>query len=159
MDTASTIMGLGLLILFMAPVGYLVYNQSIKDKKRAKKMMFLALQKGFNLDEIENINGLSLGLDKANKKFVLLRSGGEAKLQVIDLEKIIKIDLHKTDEDGHPTMMMDEVREISLQVKTGDGTVKKVIFYAEEEDPVTQKVERLDNALKWQKHLQKYSGS
>lgn len=159
MDTASTIMGLGLLILFIAPVGYLVYNQSIKDKKRAKKMMFLALQKGFNLDEIENINGLSLGLDKTNKKFVLLRSGSEAKLQVIDLEKIIKIDLLKTDEDGHPTMMMDEVREISLQVKTSDGTVKKVIFYAEEEDPVTQKVERLDNALKWQKHLQKYSRS
>lgn len=159
MDTASTLMGLGLLILFIAPVGYLVYTQSFQEKKRAQKMAFLALQKGYKLDETENINGLSLGLDKTNKKFILLKSGNEAKLQVMDLEKISKIDLLKTDEDGLSSTVVDEIREISLQMKGGDGSVKKLIFYAEEEDPVTQKAERLDNATKWQKILQKYSHS
>jgi len=159
MDTASTLMGLGLLILFMAPVGYLVYTQSFQEKKRMKKMAFLALQKGYHLDETENINGLSLGLDRTAKKFIILKSGSEAKLQVMGLEKVSKIELLKTDEDGHFTSIMDEVREVSLQVKNSDGSVKKVVFYAEEEDPVTQKIERLDNAIKWQKNLQKYTQS
>lgn len=159
MDTASTLMGLGLLILFVAPVGYLVYSQSYQEKKRVKKLSFLAHQKGFALDEIENINGLSLGLDKTAKKFILLKSGSEAKLQVMDLEKISKIEISKTDEDGHPTIILDEVREISLQMKKSDGSTKKLIFYAEEEDPITQKSERLENALKWQKVLRKYSES
>lgn len=159
MDTASTLMGLGLLILFIAPVGYLVYSQSFQEKKRAKKMAFLAHQQGYNLDEIENISGLSLGLDKTAKKFFLLRTGSEAKLQIIELKEVLKIDLSKTDEDGVSTSIMDEIREISLQVKNSDGTLKKLVFYAEEEDPVTQKQERLNNAIKWQKHLQKYSRS
>ncbi|WP_029036303.1 hypothetical protein [Salinimicrobium xinjiangense] len=158
MDTASTLMGLGLLILFVAPVGYLVYTQSLQEKKRAKKMAFLAHQQGYSLDETKNINGLSLGLDKTAKKFFLLRTGSGAKLQVIDLEEVSKIDLTKTDEDGISTSLMDEVREIALQMRNADGTVKKkIVFYAEEEDPVTQKTERLDNAIKWQKILQKYS--
>lgn len=158
MDTASTLMGLGLLILFVAPVGYLVYTQSFQEKKRAKKMALLVHQQGYSLDEIENINGLSLGLDKTVRKFFLLRTGSDAKLQVIELEEVSKIELLKIDEDGVSTSIMDEVREISLQVKNNDGTVKKkIIFYAEEEDPVTQKTERLDNAIKWQKILQKYS--
>lgn len=159
MDIASTLMGLGLLILFIAPVGYLVYTQSFQEKKRAKKLEFMALQKGFKLDETENINGLSLGLDKTAKKFILLKSGNEAKLQIMDLEEVSKIELIKTDEDGIPTSILDEVREISLQVKSNNSAVKKLIFYAEEEDPVTQKAERLDNAMKWQKYLHKYSHS
>lgn len=157
MDTASTLMGLGLLILFVAPVGYLVYTQSFQEKKRAKRMAFLVHQQGYSLDETENINGLSLGLDKKAKKFFLLRTGSDAKLQVIELEEVSKIELLKTDEDGNSTSGMDEIREISLQVKNRNGVIKKLFFYAEEEDPVTQKVERLDNAIKWQKILQKYS--
>lgn len=159
MDSASTLMGLGLLILFVAPVGYLVYTQSSQEKKRAKKLAFLTLQQGYTLDETENITGLSLGLDKTGKKFFLLKSGNEAKLQIMDLEQVSKIELLKTDEDGHDTSIMDEVREISLQVKSKDKATKKLIFYAEEEDPVTQKIERLNNTIKWQKILQQYSGS
>lgn len=153
MDTASTLMGLGLLILFIAPVGYLLFDQAFKEKKRAKRLAFLALQKGYNLDEIENITGLSLGLDKSKKTFLLLKTAREAKLQVIELDKVAGIDLHKVNEDGHATASLDEVREISLQVKNEDGSLKKIIFYAEEEDPVTQKSERLENAMKWQKNL------
>ncbi|WP_029034361.1 hypothetical protein [Salinimicrobium terrae] len=159
MDTASTLMGLGLLLLFIAPVGFLVYTQSTKDKKRAKKLAFLAGEKGYKLDETESVLGLSLALDKTAKKFILLRSGEEAKLQVIDLKNILKIKLHKADEDGKMTSSLDEMREISLVVITKDHSEKKLIFYAEEEDPVTQKAERLDRAIYWGKTLQKYSHS
>lgn len=154
MDTASTLMGLGLLILFVAPVGYLLYDQSLKDKKRAKRLAFLTLKKGFKLDESDNITGLSIGLDKGAGKFFFLKSASDAKLQILDLQKVKKIDLLKTDEDGKSISNLDEVREISLQVKNEDDSVKKIIFYAEEEDPVTLKTERFDNALKWQKNLQ-----
>ncbi|NJY61560.1 hypothetical protein HC174_02155 [Salinimicrobium sp. CDJ15-81-2] len=154
MDTASTLMGLGLLILFVAPVGYLIYDQSLKDKKRAKKLAFLTLKKGFKLDESDNITGLSIGLDRRAGKFFLLKSANDAKLQILDLQKVTKIELVKTDEDGKLISNMDEVREISLQVRNNDKSVKKIIFYAEEEDPVTSKTERFDNALKWQKNLQ-----
>ena len=153
METASTLMGLGLLILFIAPVGYLLYDQSIKDKKRGKRMALLAQQKGFNLDVTENITGLSIGLDKNAGKFLFLKSGDDSRLQVIDLEKVKKIELVKADEDGKLNNNFDEIREISLQLNNSDASVKKIIFYAEEEDPVTQKIERYDNALKWQEIL------
>lgn len=154
MDTASTLLGVGLLILFIAPVGYLLYSQSFQEKKRAKKLEFIALQKGYKLDETENINGLSMGLDKTARKFILLKSGGDAKLQVMELDNVSGIDLLKTNEDGAATSILDEIREIALQVKSTDTATKKLIFYAEEEDPVTQKEGRLDNAIKWQKILQ-----
>lgn len=154
MDTASTLMGLGLLILFIAPVGYILYDQSLKEKKRAKRLAFLALKQGYTIDETANINGLSLALDKKAGKFLLLKSGGDAKLQEVDLHSVSRIELAKVDEDGHSTGVLDEMREISLQLKTKENTAKKVIFYAEEEDPVTQKIERLENAIKWQKILQ-----
>ncbi len=153
METASTLMGLGLFILFIAPVGYVLYDQSLKEKKRAKKLALLTHQQGLSLDETENIRGLSLGLDRKSKKFILLKSGDKAKLQIIDLEKVRNIELSKTDEDGRIISSLDEVREISLKVKSKDETINKIIFYAEEEDPVTQKDERLANALKWESIL------
>ena len=157
MDTASTLMGLGLLLMFVAPVGFMVYNQANKEKKRTKKLAFLTGQHGFTLDETDNVQGLSLAIDKSAGKFILLRSGEEAKLQVIDLGSITKIELVKTDEDGQSTSSLDEIREIALLIKGKDNADKKLIFYAEEEDPVTQKTERMNKAIKWQKALQKYS--
>ncbi|MCX2839494.1 hypothetical protein OQ279_15205 [Salinimicrobium sp. MT39] len=159
MDTASTLMGLGLLILFIAPVGYLVYNQSHKEKKRAKKMAFLASKKGYNLDETENTHGLSIGLDKTAGKFLLLRSAEKADLQEIDLKDLMKIEIIKIDEDEKNTQALDEIREISLLLKSKSNEDKRLIFYAEEEDPVTEKNNRLDRAIKWQKALQKYCKS
>lgn len=159
MDTASTLMGLGLLLLFVAPVGFLVYNQANKEKKRAKKLAFLAGQQGYKLDETESVHGLSLALDKTAHKFILLRSGEHAKLQVVDLNDITKLELKKSDEDGKPTSSIDEMREIALVAKIRDASDKKLLFYAEEEDPVTEKAERLDRAIKWQKTLQKFSKS
>lgn len=152
-------MGLGLLFLFIAPVGYLVYNQSHKEKKRAEKMAFLAKQKGYNLDETENTNGLSLGLDRTVGKFLMLRTGEKAKLQEIDLKDLLKIELIKADEDGKNTNSLDEIREISLLIKSKSNEDKKLSFYEEEEDPVTEKTERLDRSIKWQKTLQKYCQS
>ena len=159
MDTASTLMGLGLLLLFVAPVGFLVYNQSHKEKKRMKKMAFLAGQKGYSLDEVEHINGLSLALDKKAGKSILLRSGQDEQLQVLDLRNVAKVDLVKTDEDGKAVSALDEVREIFLLVKSKDHSDKKLIFYAEEDDPVTEKAERLNKAMNWQKRLQQFSKS
>lgn len=155
MDTASTLMGLGLLLSFVAPVGFMVYNQANKEKKRAKKLAFLAGQAGLGLDEIEHLNGLSLALDKQSKKFVMLRSGEASKLQVIELHSLSKVDLIKTDEDGTAISSLDEIREIALLIKSKNVPDKRLVFYAEEEDPVTQKSERLDRAIKWQNILQK----
>ncbi|WP_324720278.1 hypothetical protein [Salinimicrobium sp. HB62] len=157
MDIASTLMGLGLLLMFVAPVGFMVYNQANKEKKRTKKLAFLAGKNGYRLDETENLQGLSLALDRSARKFFLLRSGDKAELQTLDLSNITKIDLLKVDEDGHNTSSLDEIREIALVIKGVDHPDKKLIFYAEEEDPVTQKTERLDKAIKWQKSLQKHS--
>lgn len=152
MDTASTLLGLGLFLVFIAPVGYLLYNQSFEEKKRAKRLFILAQRQGYILDESENILGLSLGLDKTKKKFLLLKSGNKADLQVIDLEDVKKIEVCRTDEDGQSTSILDEIREISLELKRA-SEIKKLTFYAEQEDPVTRKEERLQNAYKWHKVL------
>jgi hypothetical protein len=143
--------------MFVAPVGFMVYNQANKEKKRIKKLAFLAGQAGFSLNETENIGDLSLAIDNSSKMFIILHSGKKANLQVIELSGIKKVELLRSDEDGKSMATLDDIREISLLIQNKESADKRLKFYAEEDDPVTQKSDRLEQAQKWQKILQQHS--
>lgn len=153
MDTASVLMGLGLLILFIAPVGYLVYNQSSKTKKRAQKMTLLALEEGYTLNDSETLKNYSLGIDNSAQKFLVLRNWKNEKLQSYNFQEIQAVTLVKVNEDSTPVSALDEVRIIALNIKFKDGKEEKVTFYTSEENAVTQKSEFLEKAVKWEKML------
>lgn len=151
MDTASVLMGVGLLLLFIAPVGYLVYNQNAKNKKQAKKMAFLATNKGFTLSDSINLRKHSLGIDQAAKKFLLLRNWKNEALQIYDFSDLQAVTMAKVNEDEASVNAVDEVRIIYLKIKLKNGAEEKVTFYTSEEDAVTQKSDLLNEAVKWEK--------
>lgn len=148
MDTASTLMGLGLMFIFMAPIGFLLFNQSFEAKKSAKKMAFLAAQHKLKLDEIDSISGISIGMDRNSRRILFL---GSEKSVVVDPKKYGEVVLIKTDDEGQLISDLDRTRKISLQFNGKNGTTEQLVFYSEEKDPVTQKSDRLELALKWKK--------
>ena len=135
----------------MAPIGFLLFNQSFEAKKSAKKLAFLATQQNLRLDETDSVSGISIGIDRTAGKILFVGSG---KSVVIDLKTHATVALMKIDEDGEVLSDLDKVRKILLQFNGKSGNSRQLIFYSEEEDPVTQKNERLQIAEKWRESVQ-----
>lgn len=149
MDTTSAVMGLGLLFLFVAPIGYLLYGQSSKDKKRTKKLAFISAKKGLNLTETEHLDDLSLGFDPKSNVFLIYQLHHEHP-KIINVDQITAVELLKVDDVGKKVENLDDVREIFLHVRLTSGASEDIVFYTEEDNAVTQKEGRFKKAGKWQ---------
>ncbi|MFD2517435.1 hypothetical protein [Salinimicrobium flavum] len=150
MDTGSTLLGIGLLLLFITPIGYLIYNQSMQEKKTAKQMRITAANVGMNLSQLDLLPLLALGLDKTAEKLLVLTPENK-KTHLIDLHKVTSAEVVKKYHLNHTTTLLDDVEEISLTLKNGKEPYEKVIFYREGKNAVTEKEKLLQTAIKWQK--------
>jgi hypothetical protein len=151
MDTASALMGLGLLFLFMAPIGYILTNQLIQEKKRKKALFDTAAKLQLKLLEQDFLSDLSLGLDSQAQKLLFVFAGKKKAPQVVDLKYITRCDLFQTNEENRNSSVIDDIREVYLEL-TEKGASRNLPFYSEEEHPVTEKEIRIQVAQKWQ-HL------
>lgn len=151
MDTSSTLMGLGLLFIFMAPIGYLLVDQSQQEKKRKKAILQTAAKQQLNLSDCDFLPDLSLGLDEQAQKLLIVYFGKKHKPEVIDLSDIKRCELGKKYQDDRVSSAIDDVRQVHLQL-TEKGASKTLIFYSEKDHPVTEKEMRMQMAQKWQ-HL------
>lgn len=88
MDTASASIGIILMILFVGPVAYIIWQQSAKDRKRLQQLKMMEKQYNLNFDQVELSPSLLLGLDSAAKKLVVITTSGDLEQQVIDLTTI-----------------------------------------------------------------------
>lgn len=88
MDTSATLMGLGLLMAFIAPIGYLVIDQSRREKARKKKLFTAAAGLNLQISETYIVNGLSLGLDQQQRKLLVLESSNSYEPKMINLDRL-----------------------------------------------------------------------
>ncbi len=149
MDTASTLMGLGLLFVFMAPIGYILVDQSVQEKKRKKAILETAAKLQLNLTEHDFLPDLSLGLDDQAQKLLLVHFGKKKKAQVIDLKETVRCLLGKKYQDDKISSAIDDVREVHLRLDQKTSS-EVVMFYSEDLHPVTEKEMRMQMAQKWQ---------
>lgn len=153
MDTTTTLMGLGLLMAFLTPVGYLLIGQKISLRKKEKAIRKIATQHNLLLTEIDFLPDLAIGIDMDKRKFLSVPHSKKARVKLIDLGLIQNCEVSKEYNKNSASLNLDEVREITLKINLKNHPAEQVIFYREEDHPVTEKEMRLAKAGKWKKIL------
>lgn len=153
MDFTTTLMGVGLLMAFLAPVGYLLAEQKISLKKKEKAIQNIAKEHQLVLTEIDFLPDLALGIDMDKKRFLSVPHSKKALVKLIDLGLIQKCEVSKKYYNDKVSAILDDVREITLKISLKEGPSEQILFYCSEDHPVTEKELRLTKAGKWQKIL------
>ncbi|HSI71052.1 MAG TPA: hypothetical protein VK941_12525 [Gillisia sp.] len=150
MDTASAVIGIILMILFVGPVAYVIWQQAAKDRKKLQQLKIVEQQNGLHLDQVELTPSLLLGLDSANKKLVVVNSLKGNEQQVIDLANVYKSQLKKSANPDN-TGGKSAITHVSLELLNGrPGNTTQIIFYDEEEDTGHDMATQLSLANKWE---------
>lgn len=151
METSSVLLGILLLLLFVGPMFYLAYNHSAKEKKRIKKLQLLSQKNQLTLDESEYLSPVSLGLDKASKKLLVIQQIKPQRELTLDLNNVRSCSLQRLNADKKSTEVLDEVQDIHLLLKNSSGTDESIPFYTDENDSAAEKEGRLAAASRWHK--------
>lgn len=154
MDTSSTLLGIGLLMAFIAPVGYLLVDQSRREKARMKTLLAAASRLHLELSKTEILTGLYLGLDENQQKLLAITPEKKKSPEVMNL-KDSKVTLLKKYHKDHSTASIDELRTVVLQIDSQKSSTS-LNFYQADSDPVTEKGLRLQKAMEWEKLLQDF---
>lgn len=151
MDTASTLIGIGLLALFIAPVAYILLIESFNNRNQQKQFSLLSKQYGLNFTQKEFFPNFSLGLDELSRKLVVLARGKNATPLYIDLNSIRSTELKNRYSEEKTNYTLDDICEISLDFQSGDQSSeeRKIVFYEADLDSVLQKEARMISAEKW----------
>lgn len=153
MDITTTLMGIGLLMAFLAPVGYLLAEQKISLSKREKAIQKIAEENRLVLTQIDFLPDMAIGVDMDSKKFLSVPISKKTSETLIDLGLIQKCEIEKKYHLDKISADLDEVREIRLKIHLKDLPAAHILFYSSEDHPVTEKELRLTKAGKWQKIL------
>lgn len=152
MDTSSTLLGVSLLLVFIAPVAIFLIREASFKKKNKMQFTLLAKQHNLHFNEIEFLPNLALGLDEMSKKLLVYSSGRTGRSIFVDLTGITSTGISTTfDSEETATGSFDEVSQIimNLTQKTGEVAKEKIIFFDREKDSLLQKEEFLKTAEKW----------
>lgn len=154
MDTSSTLLGISLLLVFIAPVGYLIINQSRQEKAGKKTLFTAASNENLVVSQFLILNGLLLGLDEEQRKLLFLSSANRNKPEVIEL-KDSKVQMTKKYHNDSQVASIDELRQVSLRINYREREII-LSFYRSDADPVTETSMRLQKALEWEKTLREF---
>ena len=148
MDTVSTLIGLGLLALFMLPIFYLIWQQNNKEKNRLKNLKKISAENNLTTDTVEISANLLLGLDSKANKLIIIEPANNMQHRVLDLNKIknSKVNSHPFPEN------QKLIKSISLDLSEENKNQKptEIIFYDEDDNENNNASERLIAAQKWQ---------
>lgn len=150
METSSLLLGILLLSLFVGPMFYLAVNQNAQEKKKRKSLILLSQKNQAQLDETEYLSPVSLGLDKASKKLVVIQQTKPRKEIILDLKEVSSCSLLKLTSENTPSETLDEVQEILLLLRTASGAEESIPFYQDEHDSAAERESLLSAASKWQ---------
>ena len=154
MDTASIIIGSVLLLLFVGPVLYVIWLQSLRDKKLLKILTEEGNRHNLKFDQTEVSNSLLLGLDSRQKKLVAIEPDNEFKTTLVDLVKISDSRILKR-VIPNPSNFKDreKIMQISIELMENSGVEKssQILFYDEDGKDSEDVGSRLTTAIKWEK--------
>jgi hypothetical protein len=150
MDTASASIGIILLILFVGPVAYIIWQQIAKDRKRLQQLKKFEKENGLKLDQVELTPSLLLGLDSAAKKLVVIDTLGNNEQQVIDLKGVHRSQVKKSTNPESPGES-SALTYVSLELLNGrPGNTTQIVFYDENKDTGHDVATQLSLANKWE---------
>lgn len=151
MDTVSTLIGLGLLALFMLPVLYLIWQQNNKEKNRLKNLKNISAQNNLNADTFEVSANLLLGLDTKANKLLIVEPTNNMQHKILDLTKVKSSTVNSCTFPENNKL----IKSVSLDISESKKNQKltKIIFYDEDsnENERNNASESLVIARKWQR--------
>lgn len=153
MDTVSTLIGLGLLGVFMLPILYLIWQQNNKEKNRLKKLKKISAENDLTTETVEISANLLLGLDSKANKLLIVEAANNMQHRVLDLTKIKNIKV-----TSHPFPQNQKlIKSISLNLweNNMDQKCTEIVFYDEDNNENSNASERLTAAHKWQTIISK----
>jgi|TARA_R100000789_G_C3013023_1_gene151804 hypothetical protein len=149
MDTVSTLIGLGLLAVFMLPILYLIWQQNNKEKNRLKNLKKISAENNLTTDTVEISANLLLGLDSKANKLLIIEPANNMQHRVLDLTRIknSKVNSHPFPENHKliKSVSLDLIEDSRNQKPT------EIIFYDEDDNENNNASERLVAAQKWQR--------
>lgn len=151
MNTASTLIGLSLLLLFVGPVLLLIFQQHKKQNELVKKFQFIVHGNQLEPEIIEISGSLSLGLDLKNRKLPIVEPQNNGQFLVIDLSKLKEIHI-RTVENKHNR---GRINHVSLELLGENSKIGEIIFYDEDDNENIDADARLVMAKKWNDLIKK----
>ncbi|PRX48165.1 hypothetical protein [Salegentibacter salegens] len=147
MDTASTLIGLGLLAVFVLPILFLIWQQNTKEKSRLRNLKELSIKNNLTTDTVEISATLLLGLDSKAKKLLVIEPTNNMQHQVLDLSFIKNTKVSSQPFPDKPEL----IKRISLDLSENRNNKKltEIIFYDEDDNASNNASERLIVAQKW----------
>ena len=148
MDTASTLIGLSLLVIFLGPIFYLIINENRKNNTGRQAILKIAGANAIQPKEIELNTSVYLGLDAQKKKLIYINANNKNDFKVIDLNTVSNVKLETKDFPEKP----GKINFISL--KFVDGTKSEgnpdLVFYDEYGENAEDAEVQYNLAKKWQ---------
>lgn len=153
METSTTIIGLGLVLITILPIIFLLRNQHINASKieTILKQYNQGNAKAFTIRE--NINNKVLALDERNKKFVLIDLNTKPEVVTFaDLKEIGHCEIHRKIEQSQTSTKKELITKVEVVLeKKSDKTKIPFKFYDFEYEKPIQITLFRDNQLaeKW----------
>ncbi|MFC6861789.1 hypothetical protein [Zunongwangia atlantica] len=149
MDVWNTLIGVALLILFIGPIAFAITTQKRKEKKKKETLINFAKTRGKNVNELEVLPILVLGVD--SKRTSLFFTNDNIRINYIDLDQIADVRLsvlYTEDPKRH-------IEQISLCFlpKNIEEAEHKIIFYLESDENCIDPETDLYIAEQWRKRL------
>lgn len=156
MDTASASIGIILMILFVGPVAYVIWQQAAKNKQKLQQLKKIEQEYKLKLDQVELTPSLLLGLDSASRKLVVVNTLKNYEQQVIDLGKVYRSKVTKST-NAENSAQESALKHVSLELLNGrPGNTTQIIFYDEDEDTGYDAGTQLLLANKWELLIKPY---
>lgn len=159
METSTTIIGLGLVLITILPIALLLRNQQINKSKieTILKQYNQGNSKDFNIRE--SINNKIIAFDEQNKKLVLIDLNTKPELvSFADLKEIGHCEIHRNTEQSSSSNKKELVTKVELILeKKSDKTKIPFKFYDFEYEKPIQITHYRDNQLaeKWFETIKK----
>ncbi|WP_157893269.1 hypothetical protein [Salegentibacter sediminis] len=148
MDTASSLIGLGLLLVFIGPILILILQQKKQEKNTLKKIETISKDNNLNPEVTELLDNLLLGLDSKARKLLIVNPGKNPEYNILNLKEVKESRLstqnHKISEG--------RFNYISLNLfGTKNRKIDEIVFYDEKDKNSSDAETSLVLAKKWEK--------
>lgn len=153
METSTTLIGLGLVLITILPIAFLLRNQHINKSKieNILKQYNQGNAKAFNVRD--NINNKIIAYDEQNKKLILIDLNAKPEaVTFADIKEIGHCEIHRKVEQSHTVTKKELVTKVEVVLeKKSDKTKIPLKFYDFEYEKPIQITLFRDNQLaeKW----------
>ncbi|HIB36198.1 hypothetical protein [Mesonia sp.] len=148
MDTASVLIGIFFLLLFIFPLAWITLKQFNFQKKQEQKIKKFGRQNDLNFTNLEINYWSFLGLDELNKKLIFGEIDSSENIQQLSIEEIQNSQVISNSDK------VSEIKEIKIKL-SGLFGVKEILFYKDEAHISADAAVYMHTAKKWLGYIQK----